>query len=116
MFFLSKTTAELGGTLAIRAKYRSAEYSNRARLNRVKTLDGSSAFSHYGVTDTDRDILVETILAPAAAVKLRDMFESSQPLRLSWSEGSFLGYINDLRIGRDREAVATLYIKEKLTA
>lgn len=116
MIFISKITAELGGTIALNVTRRSVAYENAARINRVKTLDGSSVFSHFGVSDTDRDVLIEGKLSLAQSLKMLAFFKAAVPLRFGLPEGAFIGYISDLRIGRDLEMNATLYFKEKLTA
>lgn len=116
MIFLSKTTAEIGGTLALQVTTGSGIYSSTARLNRVKTLDGGSSFSHFGVTDTDRDYIIAGYLTAAAAEKIKEFHQSSEPIRIGCHEGAFLGFINDLIIERDRKMSATIYFKQKLTS
>lgn len=119
LFFMSKITSEVGGTLVLKATPDSAPYDNAARINRAKTLDGSSAFSHYGVTDTDRDLEIGGYLSASEEAKLREFHAESQPLRFSFADGAspaaHLGYIYKLTIERGRKMVATLYLIQKLS-
>jgi len=115
MIFLSKTTAETGGTIVLRRTAAVDKYENTARLARVKTLDGGAAFTHSGVTDKDRDYAIRGRLDENEALKVREFFEASQPLRIGGPAGAFIGYIYNLSIGRGLTMTATLYLSENLT-
>ena len=118
MIILSKTTADASssGHVAIRNFQDSGEYENTARIGRQKTLDGSSVLSHYGTTDTDRDFTVDCRLTPAEAVRVKSFFNNAVPLRISFWEGVYAGYIHRLRVQRDGTARITFYFSEKLTS
>ena len=115
MIILSKTTADSSGQVIIRNFQDSGEYQNTARISRQKTLDGSSTISHYGTTDTDRDFTVECRLSPEAFALVNGFFKSGSPLRISFWEGSFIGYIQRMQVQRDGVASIVFYFKEALT-
>lgn len=115
MIILSKTISDSAGQVQIRNYQLSGDYENTARLNRAKTLDGSSVLSHYGVTDTDRTFLIECRLSSAELSILKSFFENAVLLRISFWEGSFNGYIKRLTVQRDGKTTITFYFSEKLT-
>lgn len=116
MIYVSKTISDSAGQVKIRNYQVSGDYENTARLNRAKTLDGDSVFSHYGVTDTDRDFFVECRLSAAELSIVKSFFENAVLLRISFWEGSFNGYIKRLAVQRDGTAGITFYFSEKMTS
>ena len=116
MIVLSKTIADSVGRVLIRNYQLSGEYENTARISRVKTLDGGCALSHLGVTDTDRNFMVDCRLSPSELLMVKSLFENAVPLRISFWEGAFTGYIYRLTVKRDGTARITFYFLEKLTS
>ena len=116
MILISKITGDANGRLALRNYQVSGDYENRARIARSATLDGSSHFSHFGVTDTDRDFTVSCRLSPSEFTTLKTIFESAETIRISFWEGAFLGLIARLKSLRNGESAITFYFKEKLTS
>ena len=104
-----------GGPVQLRNYRDSAEYDSTARLNRVKTLDGGSSFSHFGVSDTDRDFVVECRLTPLEYALLDALHRSAALIRIAFKEGVYLGFIYRLRVRSNNEATITFYFKEKIS-
>ena len=116
MIILSKTTADAAGRVTLRNYQLSGGYENTARISRQKTLDGSSMLSHYGVTDTDRDFTIDCRMTKIEATAVKSFFNNAVPLRISFWEGAFTGYIYRLRVARDGSAQISFYFSEKLTS
>ena len=115
MISITRTTIDGPGECVRLRNYKaSGDYENRARLSRVKLLDGSSYFSHFGVSDTDRDFPIECRLTPVERESLVALFNSSALVKIAFWEGLFLGFIYRLKIRRNGEAEITLYFKEKI--
>lgn len=115
MISIAKITADIDGVLTLRNYQDTGDYKNTARISRTATLDGGSHFSHFGVTDTDRNFEALCRVSPSEFVKLKSLFEASTAIRISFWEGSFLGYIYRLSVGRDGKATIIFYFSEKLT-
>lgn len=115
MISITRTSIDApGGPVQLRNYRDSAEYDITARLNRVKTLDGGCAFSHSGVTDSDRDFIVECRLTQPEYVLLDALHRSSALIRIAFKEGIYLGFIYRLRVRPNKEATITFYFKEKI--
>ncbi|WP_319406183.1 hypothetical protein [uncultured Desulfosarcina sp.] len=114
MIFLSKTTADIDGRMVLRNYQVSGEYENTARISRDKTLDGGSAFSHLGVSDTDRDFVVECRMTPDEGAKFKALFANATVLRISFWEGVFKGYVYRFKWRRDGKATITFLFMEKM--
>ena len=114
MIIISKITADAAGVVRLRNYQDSGDYDNTARISRTATLDGSSHFDHFGVTDTDRDFQVDCRLTPVEHSTLKTLFESGETVRISFWEGCFLGLISRLNVRRSGEAKISLYFKERL--
>lgn len=115
MIILSKTTADSAGRVALRNYQLSGEYDGTARIDRAKTLDGGSVISHYGVSDTDRELLVDCRMTAAEMAIVKSFYENASVLRISYWDGAFTGYIYRMRAGRDGTARIVFYFSEKLT-
>jgi hypothetical protein len=115
MIILSRTVADPAGRVILRNYQLSGEYDNTARISRQKTLDGSSVLSHYGTSDTDRNFTVECRLSSEEFFRVDGFFKNGTPLRISFWEGSFTGYIQRMRVQRDGAASLVFYFKENLT-
>lgn len=113
MIVISRIVAA-AGAVRLRNYQDSGGYDNTARISRTATLDGSSHFDHFGVSDTDRDFQVNCRLTPAEHAALKSLFESGETVRISFWEGCFLGLVARLNVRRNGEATVTLYFKEKL--
>jgi hypothetical protein len=109
-----KVSSPTGGRLAIRNYQDTGEYLSNARLSRQKTLDGSCAFDHYGVTDCDRDLSITCRLSLGNISILRDVYEGGEEIRISYWDGVFDGYISRLSITRSGETNITFQFSEKL--
>lgn len=114
MIILNQTTADASGRVVLRNYQLSGEYDNTARISRQKTLDGSSDISHYGTTDTDRDFTVKCRLSPEEFSLIHGFFKNGTPLRISFWEGVFIGYIQRMQVRRDGAASLVFYFKETL--
>jgi len=114
MIVLSKTTADSAGQIRIRNYQLSGGYDNTARIARTKLLDGSGDLSHHGVSDTDRDLVVDCRLTPAEAAVVRSFFENAIALRISYWDGVYLGYIARLKTDRAGTTRLKFYFSEKL--
>lgn len=115
MIILSKTVADASGRVILRNYQDSGDFENTARISRQATLDGSSVLSHYGVTDTDRNFTIDCRMTKIEAATVKSLFNNAVPLRISFWEGTFTGYIYHLNIQRDGTAQITFYFSEKLT-
>lgn len=115
MIILSKTTADGSGRVILRNFQNSGDYQNTARISRQKTLDGSSVISHYGTTDADRNFSIDCRLTPEEFSLVNGFFKGGTPLRISFWEGSFIGYIQRIQVQRDGVASIVFYFKEALT-
>jgi hypothetical protein len=114
MISLSNTTYDGNGIIKIKNYSKGYKYDNVARISRQKTLDGSSVISHYGVTDTDRDIEIEANVTTATFNIVDTFFRNGTELRLSFWEGSYLVLIDRLRKERNGLMSMIFYVKEKL--
>lgn len=116
MIIVSKTVADADSRqLKLRNYQISGSFDNVARISRYKTLDGGSVFSHYGVTDTDRNFNVQCRMPADDLAVLQSLFESADLVRISFWEGAYSGYIYSLKHDRNGVAKIVFYFKEKLT-
>jgi len=103
-----------GPGLKIRNYQGSGAYVNTARISRTALLNGSSNFSNYGVSDTDRDFIINCRLSQEEKKLLKEIYKNAETVRLTFWEGSFLALVYRCEIQRDGEAEITFYFKEKL--
>ena len=114
MIALSNTTYDDNGLIKIKNYYKGYKYDNVARISRQKTLDGESVLSHYGVTDSDRDITIEANVTMEIFNIVDSFFRNGSELRLSFWEGSYIVLIDRLRKERNGLMSIVFYVKEKL--
>jgi hypothetical protein len=114
MIYISKITADPSGLLPIRNYQLSGDYDSTARISRTALLDGTSYLANFGVSDTDRDFVIDCRVTAAEAIRLRAMYEAAELIRLSFWEGSYLAMIYRLFVKRNGETNITFYFKEKL--
>jgi len=86
--------------------------SNKARLARVKTLDGGVVINHFGTSVGDITLIVETELSTSESDKLWTIFENSTNILISIMDGLFLAAIKDLKINNGKVKI-TIYIEQK---
>ena len=114
MIIISNTTADPTGPIQLRNYQLSGEYDSTARISRTATLDGSSHFDHFGVSDTDRNFSIQCRLTMTEQSLLKSLYESGASVRISFWEGCFSGYIAGLKILRSGEATVRFYFRERL--
>jgi hypothetical protein len=93
---------------------RGAAWDQRARISRVKTLDGGSTVSHYGTTDLDRDLTFDCRLSDDQAVQVRAILRDGERVRITTRDGVYLGYIQRAAIQPDNRARITFFFDEVL--
>lgn len=115
MIYIAKITADSNGLLSLRNYQLSGDYDSTARISRTALLDGTSHLSNFGVTDSDRDFKIDCRVSGSELIRLKEIHEAAEIIRLSFWEGSFLSMIYRLSIKRNGETSITFYFKEKLT-
>lgn len=110
MISISTTTKNVDGNVIIKSN---ADYrDNKARLSRVRTLDGAVIVNHFGVSDGDITLLIEARLGESACAKLWDIFNNSIRVLVSIQDGLFVAAIKSLRIENGLVRM-TIFIEEK---
>ena len=85
-----------------------------ARISRAVLLNGSSYFSNHGVSETDRDFVINCRLSQEEGTLLKEIYKNAETIRLTFWEGCFLALIYRCEIQRNGEAEITFYFKEKV--
>lgn len=115
MIGIQSTIKDSIGTIWLNNYQVTGEYENRARISRVKTLDGGAVLSHYGTSVADRDLKIDLRLSNAQQAALKTLFENGTEILISFWEGAFIGLIYQLRIARDGVASIIFMFKEQAT-
>ena len=111
MISISTTEKNLNGNVIINSNidYR----DNKARLSRVRTLDGAVIVNHFGVSDGDITLFLDdTKLDETSSNNLWDIFNNYTEVLVSIRNGLFLCAIKSLKIENGLVRM-TIFIEEK---
>lgn len=112
---ISITTVIPGENNIIINEYKSSILKNaKARVSRVKTLDGNTYVTKRGYTDEDRSLIVKARLTEAKSDTLWDLFKNESLLNVSIRDGFYSGVIESLAVDNG-EINMKIFINEKLS-
>lgn len=83
-----------------------------ARVTRTPTLDGGAVIVHSGISAADRTLNLDMVLTAEEESALKYIYNASQFILVSLSDGFFYGAISEMNINNGK-LKATILIKQK---
>lgn len=115
MIALSTITYDIQGHVVIRETPESILPDLTRRVTRTATLDGESTISDLGFTYSDMTYVVRSRSLSDDQIAILEAMIKTYPLvRISTSEGAFIGAISAMTVGRI-PVEFTLLIKQKIS-